>query len=858
MITGQTPSSIGISKNKWASAVINSVTGGDTLNLLAINNPTNTTVTQLEVSGDQYWWVILRPGASRLAAIPFSGPAGREQSFFFADPTSTIHTVASPTATQINNARVQGIVPPEFGPDPDVGDLTPLDVNRADAVFPGVGKAGSKLGYRVILYPDNGSGAADLTKPITSFTPAIDSTIASGNDQRYTIDYKAGVVRLSVAPRAGDAFKPSTGNQGVGSGGRLNLYAVFWAFDTTLVKGAAQQLWSIQTSDTDNQVSFESGRVFYNTGTLSWTITMAPIDSQPASLPGNDVRTHLRDLLEIINNPPVPLLEDPHFESVLTYPETQDIDASAAWRAVSGTPDNSLLIDRTSGFGTSRLSYVAPNTSFNTVGIIQHLWATVSGNQEFRINLTYQRISAATSGSLQVNLTWLHFDGSTNTDNITITPLNGTDASRVDYSNVTFSPTDAVKLISVRVSASSQYGSTGTKFYVDKIQVTAVAGSFRPTYQVDRSTSFRQRFLPTSGSNVGYTNQNPVLSAGSTVKPSLLLQRADGKEDPDGTLPQPTFNTGAIELGSGMKNPIETQSRILIKVETGTFAGIKRIPTVGIYDAEVFSGTQMYASQDFPLSGSYWEVGQNLSWNQVTQVWDKVSGGDRGNLLRLKKDELQVLTANGSNTLGIEGPLRTGTAASVPINSNIITVDAGSLLQTGVPQVGVGDRLILRDVGGTDVQYVRIVQSVDSETQLTVESLSGIGPDELDPSNAISGATWTLHPHYSREMVPGKVTAGESFRTYSTTGNGTEIYFEPDVRTAFVEHTGTVQVYMPEPKSGRKVTVKDISGNADIYPITLWTGFGVPVDGLPIASFDISSPYGSVTMLADGTSWWFV
>jgi len=223
----------GSGANEYKVASITSVAA----NSLGVNNASSA----LTMDALGYPYTIIRPNVVQLFAVPGSGPLGREQSFMMVVPGSTLHTQAGPTLNAINADRVRNLVPPLFGAD--------SSVDRADAVFGPPNTSGPRLaldhlGYRVVLYKSNASGTApDLTSPIATLNPVIDSTIPAA-DQRMTIDYKAGIVRFSVAPRAGDDIKPSGGNGGVSTTtGRLQLYAVFFAVDQSLTARSADSLF---------------------------------------------------------------------------------------------------------------------------------------------------------------------------------------------------------------------------------------------------------------------------------------------------------------------------------------------------------------------------------------------------------------------------------------------------------------------------------------------------------------------------------------------------------------------------------------------------------------------------------------
>ena len=213
--------------NSFTAATVASIFAPDTLVLSNINNPTNAPVTDLDPTfGTTFQYAIIRPQVTQLFAVPGSGPLGQEQTFLMVAPGSTLHTNVAPTLNQINTDRVRNIVSSRFA--------TSTAVDRADAVFGPPLTAGPRgsldtLGYRVVLYKSNNTGTGpDLLNPIATLSPVIDSTKPAA-DQRMTIDHKAGVVRLSCAPRAGDDIKPSGGTGGVNptTGRKEIVYAYF-------------------------------------------------------------------------------------------------------------------------------------------------------------------------------------------------------------------------------------------------------------------------------------------------------------------------------------------------------------------------------------------------------------------------------------------------------------------------------------------------------------------------------------------------------------------------------------------------------------------------------------------------------
>jgi hypothetical protein len=230
------------------------------LTLTSIRKTTGA-ATPLDAGTEQYAYTIVKPKAVQLFAVPGSGPLGREQTFLMVKPGSTLHSDPAPTLTAINADRIVNIIPPFYG----LGD-------RADAIFggPTTGGPGQGLdatGYRVILYKSDGSGTApDMMSPIASLNPVIDSTIPAA-DQRMTIDYAAGVVRFSCAPRLGDDIKVTGG---VGPAGRLSLFAVFWAVDHSFTRNSAATLYRPRS---DMFSAREPGLVMFDVDACVWRLS---------------------------------------------------------------------------------------------------------------------------------------------------------------------------------------------------------------------------------------------------------------------------------------------------------------------------------------------------------------------------------------------------------------------------------------------------------------------------------------------------------------------------------------------------------------------------------------------------------
>ena len=251
----------GGSANALAVATVTVVLNPTTLILNHIHTSVGGTLLTIDPSTNTSSYLLMRPNAVQLFAVPASGSTGFEQTFLAVTAGSPLHNVVAPTTDQINAARVKNLVPSQYALN--------ATVDRADAVFdaPAPRLSLDKLGYRIVLYPDNGSGTGpDLTNPIATLNPVIDPGIVA-TDQRLTIDYKAGVVRFSCAPKIGGQIKVPGGVNA--TTGRLNLYAVFWAVDTSLTAGSARTLYGLRSTTTG---AFTPGKVVYDTTNSAWRI----------------------------------------------------------------------------------------------------------------------------------------------------------------------------------------------------------------------------------------------------------------------------------------------------------------------------------------------------------------------------------------------------------------------------------------------------------------------------------------------------------------------------------------------------------------------------------------------------------
>jgi len=182
------------------------------------------TYSGLGVSTNQVDASVLRLKPVQLFTVPSPNGAGTEQLFLTVDPNSD--AVSNPEYLSnlglVNEHRVYPLIPPRTGEE------------RADGIFyrisdlKGMGEndlRADEWGFRIILYPSNSGGTSpDLTKPIASLNPVIDSTKPS-DEQDMLIDYATGSVYFTTPPRPGDAINPNSYTDGP-----IKLWAVFAAF----------------------------------------------------------------------------------------------------------------------------------------------------------------------------------------------------------------------------------------------------------------------------------------------------------------------------------------------------------------------------------------------------------------------------------------------------------------------------------------------------------------------------------------------------------------------------------------------------------------------------------------------------
>jgi len=154
--------------------------------------------------------LILQRNAVQLFTV--SGPnveVGREQTFFMVTPDVVQNP--SPYLADLNLLSPKRLRP-----------LMPhRKSTKIDSIFTkGVLGLKSDWDFMLVLYPDDGAGNPDYTKPIIGPRPIIDSSIS--DEQEMIIDHMNGSVHFTVPPRPGDEINPNAV-----TGAPLKLWAIF-------------------------------------------------------------------------------------------------------------------------------------------------------------------------------------------------------------------------------------------------------------------------------------------------------------------------------------------------------------------------------------------------------------------------------------------------------------------------------------------------------------------------------------------------------------------------------------------------------------------------------------------------------
>ncbi len=156
----------------------------------------------------------------------------------------------------VQTVRLTNLVPPKFTSltSPNQS-LSPLANASGGSVSNSVGIPN---GYRLLLFPAKISGGnivPDTTQPITSLNPLINSSLdPSASNSRVTVDYKAGIVRLSIPPPyfstpGNYASQTAINPNGVyDTAGRVRLFAIFYVYTGQFGAGVFQNLGGSSTA----------------------------------------------------------------------------------------------------------------------------------------------------------------------------------------------------------------------------------------------------------------------------------------------------------------------------------------------------------------------------------------------------------------------------------------------------------------------------------------------------------------------------------------------------------------------------------------------------------------------------------
>src|SRR5579863_3816333 len=141
----------------------------------------------------------------------------------------------------VQSVRVTNLVSPRF---------STLGITANASGGAGANSVGIPNGYRLVLFPATtslGNIVPDTTQPITSLNPLINSALdPTASASRVTVDYKAGIIRLSIPPPPAGSCSPATTainpNNVFDSSGRVRLFAIVYAYDGRFGAGLVQNL----------------------------------------------------------------------------------------------------------------------------------------------------------------------------------------------------------------------------------------------------------------------------------------------------------------------------------------------------------------------------------------------------------------------------------------------------------------------------------------------------------------------------------------------------------------------------------------------------------------------------------------
>lgn len=199
---------------------------------------------------------------------------------------------------------------------------------------------------------------------------------------------------------------------------------------------------------------------------------------------------------------------------------------------------------------------------------------------------------------------------------------------------------------------------------------------------------------------------------------------------------------------------------------------------------------------------------------------------------------------------------RKGTDFSTTGSSNDVSTSSFSLLR----YTGAGTATITGFANGSDGKYLVFMNASSSTVTISNDSASSVAANRVITGTgadlsmaAASSILLVWDTGASRWRVIGG-SGGSSTPTFATaTGNGT---IADTTTVQLVNGSAAVALTMPAVTTPRRITVKDISGNAFANNITLTRAGSALIDGQ--TTIVITGNYESIDFLADGTNWYTV
>jgi hypothetical protein len=487
--------------------------------------------------------------------------------------------------------------------------------------------------------------------PIAVANPNIDPSIA-GDDQRMTIDLKAGVVRFSTAPASGgDILKPGGTNPVTG---RLSLYATFWAMDIgSASAGTSKGLYFNRSTPS---VQNPPSRIFWNEGANTWSIDTATYSGTPGSLSGTTFDQHISSLLTQLNNAQqIALLNSPDFSNIYdnvgvrtdTTTSTPTTYYSGSWvyqTSVTGFGSNvfwqilgpglAIADGGTTSFKTGLFSQGSPTTTTITFHLFQPINIAVWGGETVNFKVVYRRRKASTnSTNLVLRLYCADAIPFITTLQQTVANCNSTDASSVTLTGSFTLPSDARIITKFEITCDPS-PPTYTGAAPDVIlEIGAVQCWLIPSRQNDVRTNYQREHNLISSRNLRFTLMDGVsgtedamllyTGTGSNDQ-RITLGRVDSMED-DNFIP-PTFEQrGQFVVGGGIVADV-TRFTPRIQYHLSSYSG-RTLRTETIKQgASGFAATREYAFDAGFSDYDMYEQTHNAQWNQTLSQWFKDQG----------------------------------------------------------------------------------------------------------------------------------------------------------------------------------------------------------------------------------------